>query len=347
MPARGWMNDPNGLVFHRGEWHLFYQHNPSGDAWGNIAWGHAVSRDLVGWEELGIALAPHGDELPFSGSVVVDGERLVAVYTAARPGNQSQALAVSADRGRTFTRRGTVLDIGSADFRDPKVFRHDGAWVMAVAMSVERRIRFYRSDDLSSWSLLSDFGSADVPDGVWECPDLFALGERWVLIVSIDPGIWYFLGDFDGTRFVAERHARLDHGADLYAAVTFNGTPRRVLIGWMNNPSYAQGRPWRSAMSIPRELSLAGDRIVQRPVVRGEAHDLRGGDVVIGDAVVGHDGERVFVERQGPPWFAGRHSAPARSAEVELLLDGALLEVFADGGEVVLSEQLRRGDTVA
>ena len=123
MPARGWMNDPNGLVRHRGEWHLFYQHNPSGDAWGNIAWGHAVSRDLRALGGAAVALAPDGGRVARSPAAsVVDGERLAAIYTAARPGSQSQALAVSTDRGRTFTRQGTVLDIGSPDFRDPKVF---------------------------------------------------------------------------------------------------------------------------------------------------------------------------------------------------------------------------------
>jgi levanase/fructan beta-fructosidase len=315
------MNDPNGLVFHAGEWHLFFQHNPVGDTWGNIAWGHAVSRDLLHWEQLDTALAPEGDELPFSGSAVVDGDALVAIYTAARPGNQSQALARSTDGGRTFVREGVVLDIGSPDFRDPKVFRFEDHWVMAVALAVERRVQLYRSPDLRSWTLSSEF-FADVPGGVWECPDLFPLGDRWVLIVSVDPGTWAFVGDFDGVRFTAERVERLDHGPDFYAAVTFNNTPRRLLMAWMNSPAYAHGRAWRSAMTVVRELSLVDGRIVQRPLVPGVP--LRPGETLEG---VTHDGDVVSVERGGPPWFAGRFAAPA-DGPATVVAEPGFVEVF-------------------
>ena len=333
------MNDPNGLVFHAGEWHLFFQHNPFGDTWGNISWGHAVSRDLIAWEQLPTALAPDGDELPFSGSAVVDGERLVAIYTAARPGNQSQALASSVDGGRTFTREGVVLDIGSADFRDPKVFRHGEHWVMAVALAVERKVRFYRSADLRSWTFLSEFGAGGVPDGIWECPDLFALGERWVLIVSIDPGAWYFVGDFDGETFTAERAERVDHGPDFYAPVTFNNTSRRLLMGWMNSPAYAHGRPWRSALSVVRELALVDGRVVQKPLVAGVPLAC-GETLALGSARVGVERDVVFVERAGPPWFAGRFEAPA-AGPVEVVAEPGFVEVFA--GSSTLAAQLEPG----
>src|SRR4051812_26926565 len=142
-PARGWMNDPNGLVWHAGEYHLFYQYNPFGEAWGHMSWGHAVSRDLLSWEELPVAIPEADGEFVFSGSAVMDGERMVAIYTGSRGVRQVQCLAFSEDRGRTFTRYAgnPVLDIGSTDFRDPKVFAYDGGWVMAVALALEQTIR--------------------------------------------------------------------------------------------------------------------------------------------------------------------------------------------------------------
>jgi levanase/fructan beta-fructosidase len=315
------MNDPNGLIFHDGEWHLFFQHNPGGDTWGDICWGHAVSRDLIAWEQLPTALAPEGDELPFSGSAVIDGHELVAIYTAARPGNQSQALARSRDRGRTFVREGVVLDIGSADFRDPKVFRFEEHWVMAVALAAERRVQLYRSPDLRAWTLLSEF-AAELPGGVWECPDLFPLGDRWVLIVSAVPSTWAFVGDFDGTTFTASGVERLDHGPDFYAGVTFANTPRRLLIAWMNSPAYAHGRAWRSAMTVVRELALDGGRIVQRPLVPGVT--LRPGEALDG---VTHHGDRVSVRRDGPEWFAGCFEAPA-DGPATVVAEPGLVEVF-------------------
>ena len=232
-PAKNWMNDPNGLVYYKGEYHLFYQYNPFGSQWGHMSWGHAVSRDLVHWRELPVAIPEQGDEMVFSGSAVVDkrntsglGTRanppMVAIYTAAKPGSQAQALAYSTDRGRTFKRYSgnPVLDIGSGEFRDPKVFWYAPAheWRMVVSKAVERKIAIYRSPNLKDWTHLSDFGPANATGGVWECPDLFPLavdGKRkktkWVMIVNLNPGgiaggsaAQYFVGDFDGTRFTAE-----------------------------------------------------------------------------------------------------------------------------------------------
>ncbi|MBB5803016.1 levanase [Saccharothrix ecbatanensis] len=234
-PERNWMNDPNGLVYHKGEYHLFYQHNPNGNSWGDMSWGHAVSRDLVRWQELPVAISHDDTEMVFSGSAVVDHAdtsgfgtpdepAMVAVYTSAPKagGKQAQSLAYSTDRGRTWTKYADnpVLDIGSAEFRDPKVQWHapTQSWLMAVALATERKIRFYSSKDLKSWAPLSDFGPAGAVGGVWECPDLFPLevdGDpgktKWVLVVSINPGgiaggsaAQYFIGDFDGTRFTAD-----------------------------------------------------------------------------------------------------------------------------------------------
>jgi fructan beta-fructosidase len=298
-PAQGWMNDPNGLLRHEGEYHLFFQHNPEGTDWGNMSWGHAVSRDLQHWEHLPVAIPVSGTEQVFSGSAVVDHDNtsglgepgrpaMVAIYTAfdVETGIQSQSVACSLDRGRTWSRYpgNPVLDLGSKEFRDPKVFWYAeaGCWVMVIAMAEDRLIRFYRSDDLLAWHHLSDFGPAGSVDGVWECPDLFELpvdGEpgrsRWVLLVSVQTGgpaggsgTQYFIGDFDGTTFTADPAAAhdgarwVDHGADHYAAVSFNGMPdeERTVIGWASNWVYARDLPtvdYRGSASIPRRYALA------------------------------------------------------------------------------------------
>ena len=306
-PQRNWMNDPNGMVFYEGEWHLFYQHNPYGDKWGHMSWGHAVSRDLVHWEHLPLALAEEDGIMIFSGSAVVDWKNtsgfgrkgkppLVAIYTGHREGRQDQRIAFSNDRGRTWTKvPGPVLDLHMADFRDPRVFWHEATsrWVMAVALPNEKKVSFYTSPDLKQWKYVGEFGPAGATGGQWECPDLFTLpveggGRKWVLIVNINPGgpaggsgTQYFIGNFDGKRFVADTGVKeilwADYGPDFYAGVSWSDVPksdgRRVWLGWMSNWLYAQDvptSPWRSAMTVPRELMLrrtpGGLRLVQKPV---------------------------------------------------------------------------------
>ncbi|MEU5198281.1 GH32 C-terminal domain-containing protein [Streptomyces scabiei] len=234
-PEKNWMNDPNGLVYYKGEYHLFYQYNPNGNGWGDMSWGHAVSKDLVHWEELPLALSHDDEEMVFSGSAVVDENNttgfgtkknppMVAIYTRhdKSTGVQSQALAYSTDLGRTWTRYqgNPVIDIGSKDFRDPKVqwYAPTQSWLMTVSLSAEHKVRFYSSKNLKDWTRLSDFGPAGATGGVWECPDLFPLpvdgdkgNTKWVLVVNINPGgiaggsaAQYFIGDFDGTKFTAE-----------------------------------------------------------------------------------------------------------------------------------------------
>lgn len=317
-PAVNWMNDPNGMVYYGGEYHLMYQYNPLGDTWGHMSWGHAVSRDLVHWQHLPVAIPEENGVMAFSGSAVVDWDNtsgfgtgaeppLVAIYTGHREGNQSQYLAYSNDRGRTWTRHAgnPVLDIGSAEFRDPKVFWYEPQrkWVMVLALATEHKIRLYSSPDLKKWTQLSDFGPAAAVGGVWECPDLFELpvdgdprNTRWVMVVNLNPGgvgggsgSQYFVGRFDGTRFTAEgdtsRPLWADYGQDFYAAVSWADVPareeRRIWLGWMNNWAYANEiptSPWRSAQSLPRTLALKttpeGIRLVQQPV--GELAQLRG-----------------------------------------------------------------------
>ncbi|MEU3782555.1 GH32 C-terminal domain-containing protein [Streptomyces sp900129855] len=234
-PAQNWMNDPNGLIFYKGEYHLFFQYNPSGNSWGNMSWGHAVSTDLVHWKQLPVAIPQDDQEMIFSGAVVLDRDNttgfgtrknppLVAVYTSAQKasGRQQQALAYSTDGGTTWTKYhdNPVLDIGSNNFRDPKVFWYAPTrrWLMAVSLADQHKISFYSSADLKHWTHQSDFGPAGATGGVWECPDLFPLpvdGDpkktKWVLAVNLNPGgiaggsgAQYFVGDFDGEKFTSD-----------------------------------------------------------------------------------------------------------------------------------------------
>jgi fructan beta-fructosidase len=329
-PARNWTNDPNGLVYYKGEYHLFYQHNPFGDKWGHMSWGHAVSPDLVHWRHLPVALAEENGVMIFSGSVVVDpntsglcegtSDCLVAIYTGHTETNQSQHLAVSNDRGRTWKKfaGNPVLDLHMKDFRDPKVFWYAPGkhWIMAVSLPNDHKIRFFKSAHLKSWTALSDFGPAGATGGQWECPDLFPLPiegspgkTKWMLSVNINPGglqggsgNQYFIGDFDGTRFTnsnaVDRTLWADYGADFYASTSFSDVPakdgRRIWIGWLSNWLYANDEPtspWRGLQSFPRSLSLRetsdGLRLVQRPVVELEKlrHDpLRLANVTIEQA---------------------------------------------------------------
>ena len=276
-PAKNWMNDPNGLVWHKGEYHLFFQHNPHGTEWGHMSWGHAVSKDLLTWEELPVAIPEGEDGAIFSGSAVCDGDDLVAIYTRHTETNQSQCIARSKDNGRTFIKyeNNPVLDENKKDFRDPKVFRYKDHWIMSVAQPHDHQISFFSSPDLINWKHLSDFGPAAAQSGVWECPDLFPLQlnnkEVWVLLVSLNPGglygsgTQYFIGDFDGTTFVprysTDKPRWLDYGKDNYAGVTFNNEPngKRVFIGWMANWVDVKDHPetsWTTQMTIPRELNL-------------------------------------------------------------------------------------------
>jgi fructan beta-fructosidase len=311
-PREHWTNDPNGLVYFHGEYHLFFQFNPFGDQWGHMSWGHAVSADLLHWRELPVALPEKGGEMVFTGSVVVDTsntssfcaagkECLVAIYTGHRQSpqetRQTQNIAYSVDDGRTWKRYAgnPVLDLHMADFRDPSVAWNETQhqWRMAVSLPKEHKIRFYSSPNLKEWTQLSDFGPAGDVDGDWECPDLLRIptdngaAGMWALKVGLNPGApqggsgeQYFLGNFDGKRFVVsgERgsHGWMNYGKDDYCAITFNGLPQSekpVAIGWMSNWQYAAKlptSPWRGQMSIPRRLSIiddaAGLSIKQEPV---------------------------------------------------------------------------------
>jgi fructan beta-fructosidase len=266
-PDRHWMNDPNGLVYLDGEYHLFYQYNPEGELWGHMSWGHAVSGDLVHWRELPLAIPEDERYMIFSGSIVVDAANtsglgrdgvpvLVAIYTGAQQGGggvQNQQLAYSSDRGRTWAKYtgNPVLDLGMNEFRDPKVFWYapGHTWIMAAVFAVRHQVALFASPDLTHWRHLSDFGPAGAADTAWECPDLFELpvdgdptGRRWVLKVDVvrsqvaaGSGAQYFTGRFDGTTFTADAAPADPEGAPLAHAVDL-GMDFYASASWANLP---------------------------------------------------------------------------------------------------------------
>ncbi|MFA6403902.1 MAG: glycoside hydrolase family 32 protein [Salinivirgaceae bacterium] len=298
-PDSNWMNDPNGMVFFEGEYHLFYQFYPDSNVWGPMHWGHAISKDLIYWEHQPVAIAPDFNGWIFSGSAVVDWNNttrfaengvkpLVAIFTQHLNLDsgfvQRQSIAYSLDKGRTwkmYINNPVLEDSGLKDFRDPKVFWHaeTSQWIMTLACG--NQVRFYSSPNLKNWNFEREFGKEfGNHGGVWECPDLIQLpvnnanSKKWVLLVSTNPGglhggsgTQYFVGEFDGKKFVSETKEDtiqwLDYGADNYAGVTysnvFDDKSRLVFIGWMSNWQYAQVTPtkrWRSALTLPRYLSL-------------------------------------------------------------------------------------------
>ena len=288
-PLYGWMNDPNGMFYKDGVWHLYYQYNPYGSKWQNMSWGHSSSTDLVNWTHEPVAIMPNGLGTIFSGSSTIDVKNtaglgdstVVALYTSSAQ-SQVQSMAYSHDNGRTFTfYPGNPVIPNPSEARDPNMFWHEpsGQWVLVLAHALEKEMQIYTSPNLIDWTLQSSFGKGfGSQDGVWECPDLFELPidgtdeRKWVLICNINPGspmggsgTQYFIGDFDGKTFTADTPADvskwMDFGKDHYATVTWSNAPqnRRTAIGWMSNWQYANEVPtqqFRSANTLPRELSL-------------------------------------------------------------------------------------------
>jgi len=296
-PPTNWTNDPNGLVYVNGKYHLFYQHNPYENFWGHMSWGHATSTDLVHWTNLPVAIPEGNGTMIFSGSAVVDENNtsgfatkkgvapVVAIYTGhfiADTSNkedylQTQNIAYSLDGGNNWIKykNNPVIDLHKKDFRDPCVFWYapQKKWVMAVVFPHEHIVQFYGSPNLIKWDHLSDFGPAGDIKDIWECPSLVQVPivngngkKKWVLFNSQQTTMQYFVGEFDGTKFINENPAnevyRPDYGPDFYAGITYNHLPKDqppVLLGWANNWTYANNiptKPWKSMMGMPRELSL-------------------------------------------------------------------------------------------
>lgn len=291
-PVYGWMNDPNGMFYKDGVYHLYFQYNPYGSMWANMTWGHSTSTDLTHWTYEGTAIVPDAWGAIFSGSCVVDKDNtagfgkgaVVAFYTSAKStpwGDvQSQSMAYSLDNGKTFIKyeHNPILTSTERDFRDPKVFWYAPGkhWVMMLAVGQEMQI--YSSGNLKEWKKESSFGAMQgAHGGVWECPDLVEVAvegskeKKWVLICNLNPGgpfggsaAQYFVGSFDGKKFVNESPTQtkwLDWGKDNYATVTWSNAPagRCIALGWMSNWQYANNVPttqYRSANTLARDLTL-------------------------------------------------------------------------------------------
>jgi len=303
-PAVNWCNDPNGLVYNNGVYHLFHQYNPFGNTWGHMSWAHATSKDLIHWKQLPLAIAEEKDTMIFSGTCIADKNNtsgfavkkgqipMVAIYTGHIENvSQSQHLAYSLDNGVSWTKynRNPILDLHKKDFRDPKVFWYapKNYWVMAVVLPVEHQVQFYSSTNLIQWTHRSNFGPAGDTAAVWECPDLTQVPveghptkKKWVLQTSQNAGMQYFVGEFDGVQFINENTGaavlRPDYGPEYYAAIAFNQLPAThapTAMGWLNNWNYANDIPttaWKGAMSLPRSLQVrkTGNHwvLLQQPV---------------------------------------------------------------------------------
>lgn len=355
-PHRNWMNDPNGLLFHEGEYHLFFQHNYRGTWAGMAAWGHAVSTDLLEWTELPVAIPSTEKEYVLSGSAVIDHQNvsglgtadepaLIAIYTSLAPatGIQRQALAYSTDRGRTFAQYAgnPLIDIGSTDFRDPKLLRRGDEFVLAVVMAEDRTVRLYESKNLLDWTLSCEAGPFGFTEGVWECPDIVRVpidGEddaAWVLLLSVQSGgpaggsgMQYVVVDYDGRAVAPLDEARwLDFGSDFYAGVAYTDAPgpEPIIHAWMNNWAYATDTPsdgFRGMMSLPRRLTLVRRdgtlRLTQRPVVRDLAPSFEARDLVVdGTVEIPNGGVAVRIVAEFEARTAARFGLDVRVGEGE------------------------------
>lgn len=338
-PAYGWMNDPNGMFYKDGLYHLYFQYNPYGSVWGNMHWGHSTSTDLMHWKFEGCAIVPDAWGAIFSGSCVVDHENtagfgkeaVVAFYTSAKStpwGDiQMQSMAYSLDNGKTFTKYegNPILTSSEKDFRDPKVFWYAPGkhWVMILA--VGQHMEIYSSVNLKEWKKESEFGAMQGSHGgVWECPDLVEIPvegtreKKWVLICNLNPGgpfggsaAQYFVGSFDGKKFVNESPTQtkwMDWGKDNYATVTWNNAPdgRCIALGWMSNWQYANNVPtrqYRSANTLARDLTLyrEGQELYLKSTPSVEVKKARGKKVSIPSFKVSekHEMVNLFEEKQG------------------------------------------------
>ncbi len=287
-PAYGWMNDPNGMFYKDGVWHLYFQHNPQGSQWENLSWGHSTSTDLIHWKFQGDPVQPDAWGMIFSGSSVVDKDNtagfgngaIVALYTSAAE-SQAQSMAYSTDNGKTFTKYdgNPIITSNVPDFRDPHMFWNEDIKKWNMILAAGQQMNIYSSENLKDWKYESSFGAGyGNHGGVWECPDLMKMKvrgtdkEKWMLVCNINPGgpfggsaTQYFVGDFDGHKFTCETEPEvtkwMDYGKDHYATVTFDNAPngRHVALAWMSNWQYANQVPtqqYRSANSIPRDLGL-------------------------------------------------------------------------------------------
>ena len=425
-PEMNWMNDPNGLVFLDGEYHLFYQYNPYGNTWGHMSWGHAVSTDLLHWQHLPVALRGYQDRqtgdstMIFSGTAVVDknnsagfgANALIAIFTSHTHKNnkglrQHQSLAYSNDKGRTwrYYDKNPILDINRKDFRDPKVFWYEPQqkWVMALVIPDLFTVQFYDSKNLIDWKLTGSFKDAGDTTRIWECPDLYELPvenknkSKWVLSLSGGHpqgpkfvGMQYFVGEFDGNTFQKDSASHspqyVEYGKDFYAGIVYNNLEhpqnKKIMVGWANNWTYGNQiptSPWRSAMSLPRELSLTkranGIFLKQLPIaglekLRTKKIESTDNEIFTSafeftaelteetaiELITDNDelltisyieGEvsidRTKTKTEFNPDFASIDSYSVKqyppSVKVRVIVDQSIIEVFVNDGEMALTDQ--------
>ena len=364
-PLYGWMNDPNGMFYKDGKWHLYYQWNPYGSKWQNMTWGHSSSADLVHWTPEPVAIEPNGLGSVFSGSAAVDRhntlgfgtDAVIAMYTSAGE-SQTQSLAHSTDGGTSFEifKANPVISLDS-EARDPNFFFNEatGEWNLVLAHALEHEVLVFASKDLKKWHLNSAFGKVGAQEGVWECPDLFPLTidgkTKWVMLVNLNPGgpfggsaIQYFTGDFDGTTFTPDLDSDgtvptkwLDFGKDNYAVVSWSDAPdnRRTIIGWMSNWQYAAEVPttqFRSANTLPRELSLfrnTDGQVYVASVPSPEIEAIVGAPAVkLKSATIGHPGRVFSLPTQNDGICKISLEIDARKAQsVELVLKNSYSEI--------------------
>jgi fructan beta-fructosidase len=353
-----WINDPNGPIVLDGQYHLFFQLNPFADQWGHMSWGHATSPDLIHWKQLPVALAEENGVAIFSGSTVEDRENtsglcgdpgqktpgcLVAIYTGNLQDKQTQNIAFSRDGGATWTKYSSnpVLDLGLKDFRDPKVYWHapSRSWVMVVSLADQHKIRFYRSKNLRQWEVASEFGPAGAISGVWECPDVFELpvrdgsgkrvSSRWLLSINLNPGgpakgsaDQYFVGRFDGFRFIEDHPGSGPHwadwGKDFYASTSFSNIPAGpeanpdgLWIAWMSDWQYAgklPSLPGRGEMTVARRLYLRQPPAHPAPTPSQEPL------LLVQEPILGIPAHQPYAAMFGAPSFQTIAQANARLA---------------------------------
>lgn len=371
-PPKNWMNDPNGLIYHKGLYHLYYQHNPLANEFGNISWGHATSENLTHWQHHGLALSSRDEVMIYSGCTVENHEgKICAVYTEHEGGLENYreriCLAWSKDEGFTFDQenRIVILEHSEPDFRDPNVFWYapDECWILCVSLPKKFTLLFYRSYDLINWSESGRFTSKERRGQCWECPDVFPLKNEqgkdvWILLLSGENadgktwGMFYFQGTFDGYTFRASSKSQvLDYGSDFYAGITFSGLQEKILMAWCGNWAYAsklQEEGWRGMMSSPRKLrwknggiyqEIISDISINNLIVTHSIQELK-----LQDAILRWSSEFLEIDRSRSKLsFPPEHQILSYQVEIEELevaIDKGILEFSINKGQKLLTARI-------